>query len=138
LTCYTPPWEIFTMGEFLDKNLVVLVDDDDGIREAFTEVLESEGYNVRGFRDGREAIDGLGDHAGPCLILLDWMMPVMNGEQFLEARGTSLRDTPVVVVSAIARNLTSRVPGVAALVEKPIDIDVLINLVRRHSRKAAS
>jgi DNA-binding response OmpR family regulator len=126
------------MGVPLDQNLVVLVDDDDAIREAFTEVLESEGYDVRAYRDGREAIEGLGDDSGPCLILLDWMMPVMNGEQFLEARGTSLRETPVVVVSAISRLLARGVPGVAELVEKPIDIDVLLNVVRRHSRKAAS
>ena len=126
------------MNEPTDHNLVVLVDDDDSIREAFTEVLESEGYDVRGYRDGREAIEALVDNKpGPCLILLDWMMPVMNGEEFLEARGSALRETPVVVVSAIARHLTCGVPGVAELVEKPIDIEVLINLVRRHSLKVA-
>ena len=72
-----------------DNFLVVLVEDDDCIRMAFAEILESEGYEVLTFNNGREAIEGLMGFEEPCLILLDWMMPEMNGAQFLEARSTS-------------------------------------------------
>jgi DNA-binding NtrC family response regulator len=125
------------MERSAEKNLVVLVDDDEGIREAFADVLETEGYEVLRFGNGLEAIEGLEHLLGPCLILLDWMMPKMNGQQFLDARAGILLDSPVVVVSAVARTIKAANQGVAELVEKPIDIDVLLNLVRRHCPKSA-
>lgn len=125
------------MEIFTDSGLVVLVDDDEGIREAFADVLESEGYEVLSFPNGREALEGLDSLSNPCLILLDWMMPVMNGQQFLEARRGVLRDSTVVVLSAITRHLARRMEGVAALVEKPVDFDKLVELVRHHSPKSA-
>ncbi|MGZ3704781.1 MAG: response regulator, partial [Bdellovibrionota bacterium] len=118
----------------------VLVEDDEAIRAAFTEVLESEGFNILAFRNGREALEKLEDRPEPCLILLDWMMPVMNGEQFLEARSHSevsaLKNSTVVVISAMAQ-LARRFPGVAELVNKPVDIDGLISVVRRHKNVSA-
>jgi CheY-like chemotaxis protein len=111
--------------------LVVLVEDDEGIRSAFAEVLQAEGYEVLAFANGREALDGL--DRSPCLILLDWMMPVMSGRQFLEARSTSRNATesPVVVVSAMEPD---PVPGVDGLVGKPIDVESLLSVVRRYCR----
>jgi DNA-binding response OmpR family regulator len=115
--------------------LVVLVEDDDAIRTTFAEVLESEGYDVLAFANGRQALEGLDRR--PCLILLDWMMPEMGGEQFLEARaaGTPAGETPVVVVSAVP-HWVRKVPGVAGLMAKPVDLDGLLSVVRRHCRHA--
>ncbi|MGZ3650644.1 MAG: response regulator [Bdellovibrionota bacterium] len=128
------------MNSHTENNLVVLVEDDEAIRAAFTEVLESEGFNILAFRNGREALEKLEDRPEPCLILLDWMMPVMNGEQFLEARSHSevsaLKNSTVVVISAMAQ-LARRFPGVAELVNKPVDIDGLISVVRRHKNVSA-
>jgi len=128
------------MNSHTENNLVVLVDDDEAIRAAFTDVLESEGFDILAFRNGREALDKLEDRPEPCLILLDWMMPVMNGQQFLEARdhstASSLKNSPVIVISAMAQ-LARRFPGVAELVNKPVDIDRLVSVVRRHLNASA-
>jgi CheY-like chemotaxis protein len=65
---------------------IVVVDDDDDIRGAVREVLEAEGYPTLGAANGKEAIQLLRSaEEPPCLILLDLMMPVMDGWEFLKA-----------------------------------------------------
>ncbi len=119
------------------KGKVALIEDDEGIRSTFAELLAAEGYDVLSYANGREALDGLKTQERPCLILLDWMMPVMNGEEFLTERNRSndpvLCHSPVVVVSAMARWM-KMLPGMADLVGKPVDIEQLLRIVREHSR----
>ncbi len=81
---------------------VLLVEDDDELRSLLSELLELEGFNVASVCNGRQALDHLRAHDHPDLIVLDLMMPVMNGaefraEQLLDAE---LAPIPVVVVSA--------------------------------------
>lgn len=118
----------------MERPLIMLVDDDEDIRNTFSSILEEEGYEVLGYRNGREALEALKSSAAPALILLDWMMPVMNGEEFIRKNFVQniSRYTPVVVVSAIADRI-GKVPGVRAIVSKPLDIDVLLENVRRFS-----
>ena len=108
---------------------IVVVEDDDDIRESFRDVLEAEGHTVVTARNGRDALallERLGGQA--CLVLLDLMMPVMNGWQFLDRlhANRQLRSTPVVVLSAaaIGNESAERVLG------KPIDVDKLLEAVR--------
>src|SRR5579862_4602951 len=61
---------------------ILIVDDDPDIRDSLKEVLEDEGYEVNGVANGREALDYLRKSPRPCVILLDLMMPVMDGWQF--------------------------------------------------------
>ncbi len=118
-----------------DTCLVVLVEDDECIRATFSEILECEGYDVLAFSNGRDALDGLDDRR-PCLILLDWMMPEMSGEEFLEARADGAAgDSPVVVVSAVSHR-ARKAKGVAALLNKPVDLDGLLSVVKHHCRNA--
>ena len=63
---------------------ILIVEDDADVRDTMVQVLESEGFSVRATRDGREALDALRAGLRPRLILLDLMMPVMNGWQFRE------------------------------------------------------
>ena len=85
------------------KMAILVVDDDDDIREAVAEVLRAEGYETRGVANGQEALQAIQDAAErPELILLDLMMPVMDGWDFLfwlDERA-DLRDTPVAIMSA--------------------------------------
>ncbi|HEY8278210.1 MAG TPA: response regulator [Bdellovibrionota bacterium] len=123
--------------------LIVLVEDDELIRSAFSEVLQLEGYEVLAFANGREAMIGLhSQERAPCLILLDWMMPQMNGEEFLEARSgcsdSGLKRSPVVVVSAEVSRALQRAAGVAELIDKPVDLDRLLNVVSLHCRRPAA
>jgi CheY-like chemotaxis protein len=82
---------------------ILLVDDDPAICEALMEILEDEGYEVTVARNGREALDYLRKRRDrpPGLILLDLMMPVMSGVEFLDAYGEEpgLPSVPVVVLS---------------------------------------
>lgn len=110
---------------------VLVVDDDYDIREVVSATLEDAGFSVDSAANGQEAIDKLeqavNSPARPCLILLDMMMPVMNGWQFLEKRAQSpqLMKIPVLVVSASAV-APEQVDG---FLRKPLEIDSLLDKV---------
>ena len=111
---------------------VLIVEDDDDIREMGTIVLESHGYHVAAAKDGLDALQML-ERQGVGLILLDLMMPRMDGEQFLRAlRASDKADIPVIIMSGhgeaaeIARRLSAN-----GLLGKPVDVEVLLKTVRR-------
>ena len=113
---------------------VLVVEDDDDIREVMQEALSSEGFHVDVAKDGLDALGKLDDGGGRPLILLDMMMPKMDGEAFLKAlRGRpALADAPVVVISgnAAAREKANSLHAAACLV-KPFELDELLGVVRR-------
>lgn len=117
---------------------VFIVEDDFDIREVLTEVLRDEGYSVAGAANGREALQALKDSGPrPRLILLDLMMPIMSGWQFVaeQRKVPALSDIPVVVVSADG-NLQQKAESLKAsgYLRKPIEIDALLTLVERYCR----
>ena len=121
--------------------LVLVVDDDRDIRESLIETLEDHGYAAIGAGNGVEAIDVLRTHpARPCLILLDLMMPVMNGWEFREAqrRQPDLASIPVVVVSAAGPR--AEIPAIPAdgWLSKPVDFDALLATIRPFCRPPAA
>ncbi|AKF07375.1 response regulator [Sandaracinus amylolyticus] len=113
---------------------ILVVEDDADVRDTMVQVLESEGHAVRGARDGREALDALRAGLRPRLILLDLMMPVMNGWQFREEmeREPALASIPVVLVSALDPG-TERTASIAAagFLHKPFELDELLDAVQR-------
>jgi CheY-like chemotaxis protein len=116
---------------------VMLVEDDFAIRETVTDVLESEGFRVTCAANGAEALERLGRAAAPPdLILLDLMMPVMDGWEFREAqqRDPRLAAIPVVVLSAGA-GMEGRLAGLSpdAFLPKPFELDHLLEAVKRHA-----
>jgi CheY-like chemotaxis protein len=116
------------------RPVVLVVDDDEAIREATRLLLEEEGYVVEEARDGAEAMERLAAEPVPALILLDLMMPVMNGSAMLEAleAHADLSQIPVVIMTAAeARPETSslRYP----LLRKPFGIDALMHVVTSQS-----
>lgn len=115
----------------MSRPLVFIVDDDDAIREAFTDVLSDAGYLARGYRNGREAAEALARSERPSLILLDWMMPEMSGSEFVSRERERLGSIPVVVISAIAEKL-GEIPGVRERVGKPVGLTELLRTVDRH------
>jgi CheY-like chemotaxis protein len=108
---------------------VLVVDDDAGIRLTLSEILESEGYSVRTAGNGRDALRVLSDWQ-PHVILLDLMMPEMDGWAFLHERqaDAGLLRIPVVVMSA-GYNPHARPLKAEALVPKPFSIDDLLGQV---------
>jgi CheY-like chemotaxis protein len=121
---------------------VLVVDDNADIRELLVEILEGRGYSAVGAANGRIALEKLRDGGvKPCVILLDLMMPVMDGRSFRAAQRSdpALADIPVVVMSAYrdaAANVTDMTP--AHVLEKPIDARQLLLLVERFRGEAAT
>lgn len=109
---------------------VMVVEDDEDIRDSVRDILEGEGYQVCTAANGQEALAALLRAARPCLILLDLMMPVMDGQQFLARLRSqpSFADIPVVVVSAIS----NAAPAAEDFIKKPFDADVLIKAVKKY------
>lgn len=114
------------------KKLVLVVDDDDSIREAVCDVLNDEGYQAVGAENGRQALDFLRAEGGPCLILLDLMMPVMDGATF---RAKQLGDPhlsriPVAIITAAGLQAAHGVPA-HAILAKPLRIETLLGVVQQ-------
>lgn len=112
---------------------VLLVEDNDDVREMMALALQLAGHDVLLASNGRDALDKLKERPRPCVILLDLMMPVMNGWEFREALRAepALRDVPVIVVSALNQELAEHV-GASAYLPKPIDIDRMLDIVAEH------
>ena len=113
---------------------VLIVDDDTGIRDLLEGLLEEEGYNVASARNGREALEALRKRAdlGPHVILLDLMMPVMDGYAVMEtlAANPQLRDSHALVVMSAAQRLSEgRFDLADALLPKPFAIDDVLETV---------
>lgn len=119
---------------------ILVVDDDDAIRETLGGVLSSEGYDVALAENGQRALDFVRDGERPDLVLLDLMMPVMSGWEFLEVADADdkLRSIPILIVSAMAAPLACQgvKGGVRMCFSKPIDLDALLDAVKEYSGPA--
>jgi len=120
----------------MHSGTVLLVEDDDDIRGSIQEILRDEGFDVFGARDGDEALRFLRDASEPPrLILLDLMMPVMDGWTFRAAQLADERLTaiPVVILSAATdvRRHAAQLRVNDYLV-KPLDVPLLLNAIERH------
>jgi CheY-like chemotaxis protein len=107
---------------------IMIVEDDPDTREMLERFLQLEGFAVRSAANGQLALDALKADGGPCVILLDLMMPVMNGWQFRAAqvRDPGLSQIPVVVVTAAGTR--GDIPAIDAdgWLSKPVDFDRLL------------
>lgn len=117
------------------RPMVLVVEDDDDIRDTVVEVLDDEGLGAVGARGGAEALELLRTGAAkPALILLDLMMPGMSGAELRERllADPALARIPIVVVTAAAAaDESTRDLGVAGSLRKPVKIDALVETVRR-------
>lgn len=114
---------------------VLVVDDDEGIRELVVTALAEEGYAVRSASDGEEALAVL-DQYDPQLILLDMRMPVMDGWQFAKSyRERPGHHAPIVICTAAldVRRDANEI-GADGFLGKPFQLDELLDLVESHTR----
>ena len=112
---------------------ILIVEDDADTREAIGISLQAEGYAVRAAPDGLEALELLDQGLRPCLILLDLMMPVMDGVHFRmeQLNRPEIAEIPVVVVSAFGQLTRAKWLRATDYLPKPIDFDRLMAIVDR-------
>lgn len=110
---------------------VLVVDDEDDVRETLCEAVEMIGCTATGARNGADAL-GLLATERPCLVIVDLMMPVMTGEELLTLmrRDPSLSALDVVISTSAPHRAPQGVP----VLPKPIDIDKLWSWMRRSCR----
>jgi CheY-like chemotaxis protein len=121
--------------DVLDRKLLILVvEDDDALRTVLCEVLEDHGFRAVPAANGLHALAQLQTLDRPDLIILDLMMPVMNGWDFhnhLKANA-KLQTVPVLLLSAYVRQGTHTGPqDVAGALQKPVSMEDLLGWVRR-------
>lgn len=108
---------------------ILVVEDDSAVRQMMRDVLEMEGYEVVTAKEGGEGIEQLKTFPLPEVILLDLMMPGVNGWKFLDylKENPSLAKIPVVVCSAC--NETAKTIKPSAIVEKPVKLNILLDTI---------
>jgi CheY-like chemotaxis protein len=119
---------------------VLIVEDDPGTREMLAALLLTEGFHAVGAEDGLEALHLLRTvrHRAPdtpCLVLLDLKMPRLGGHEFRRAQlgDPTVASVPIAVMSgAVDAEERAQALGAVAIVTKPIDLDVLLDVVRRY------
>ena len=111
---------------------VMIVDDDDAIREALEDVLSDEGYRIVGMSDGQRALEHLNAEGCPDAILVDLWMPVMDGWKFLDALLGDVRFSriPLVVLTA-ARDQRARDLRVSEVLTKPVQLQQVLSALER-------
>ena len=111
---------------------ILVVEDDDDIRNAIVDLLETEGYSTESAVNGKDALEKLQIIPKPCLVLLDMMMPIMNGREFLDTvmKDSHLAPIPVLIVSAVADKTNTE--GSVGFLKKPIDIEVVLKVVAQY------
>ena len=113
---------------------VLVVDDEPLIAMALEAALEDAGYRVATAANGRQGLERLAEAPRPDLVLLDMMMPVMNGPAMLAAMASDpdLRGIPVIVLSSLpAETVRARVEGVAAILLKPCTAEQVLDAIAR-------
>ena len=118
--------------------LILLVEDDAAIRDAVAECLETEGYRVHAAGDGAEALTWLARGEQPALIVLDLVMPVMNGAELLaQVRADpALERVPTLLMTAAIVAGTTPLPAADATLVKPFDLDQLLGAIGRLAPRA--
>jgi CheY-like chemotaxis protein len=110
---------------------VLIVEDDIDLRDCLREELELAGHRVLPAGNGREGLELLESAGRPCLVLLDLMMPIMNGFQFLAALRDRELDIPVVVTSAHL-DMAGVPDGASEILAKPFSAAALLAVINRY------
>jgi CheY-like chemotaxis protein len=112
---------------------ILVIEDDKDLRDSLCDALRLEGFDVVAAEHGEAALHHLNTGARPCVILLDLMMPVMDGWAFHRelAKDQSLASIPVVVMTAAAQARAAAVDA-SAVLYKPLRMDTVVEVVQEH------
>lgn len=120
------------------RKRILVIDDDYAVVEAWALLLELEGFEPIRAANGQEALDILQSGPPPAVIILDLMMPIMNGFELANilAKSERLARIPIVVLSAYIEE-AERVKGARARLAKPVEISLLLETIQNLSTEVA-
>jgi CheY-like chemotaxis protein len=115
---------------------ILIADDNGDIRDTIEDTLKSAGYEVFAEKDGKEALNRLKMMKSPTLVLLDLMMPVMSGWEFLDAKKSDavLKPHQIITISSISATASIEDPApleTAGALQKPIGLEPLLKMVQQ-------
>lgn len=120
---------------------ILIIDDNDDVRDVLGLALRLEGFDVRTARDGREGLAEMERDPRPCAVLLDLHMPGMDGFEFRAAQRqrSDLMEIPVLLYSGHhdVAQAAARM-GIEAYFQKPFDIDQIVTLIDRYASRDAA
>jgi CheY-like chemotaxis protein len=121
------------------RDYILVVEDDRDLREILAEALELEGYDTVCVEHGEAALRHLETGGRPCLILLDLMMPVMDGWTFRREilKDQSLATIPVVVMTAAGADRANTIPS-SGVLYKPLEMGAVVDVVQEHCAGAGA
>lgn len=112
---------------------ILIVEDDVEIKKLLSEFLKIDGYHVFQASNGQEGLSILNSIPTPCVILLDLMMPIMDGREFLKCQSQDIKIAPIPVVILTALEPEERgVSNDLKVVKKPIEIQTLLEVVHQY------
>lgn len=118
----------------LKSKTIFIIEDDPGISFVLSELLEGEGFIVQVAENGVEALELLHKHGVPSLILLDMIMPKMNGWEFAKVFTEKYDHLCPIIVMTAAADAKQRAKDINAvdLIEKPFDFDQFLATIKKH------
>ncbi len=118
------------------SKIILIVEDDSNILFALSLFLEGEGYTVFGAENGLVALHLLREHGMPHLILLDMVMPVMDGWAFAQEFSALYNDQAPIIITTGAADAEQRARdiGAASWIGKPYDLDDLLKMIQKYER----
>ncbi len=108
---------------------ILVVEDNEDTRDSITEYLRAKGHQVSSVANGREALLALSQLPRPCVVLLDWLMPVMGGEELLRLLQLQQALEGLTVVAVTARPAVPDDMPLRAVLPKPLDLGRLMRVV---------
>lgn len=112
---------------------ILVIDDEFGISEALSSLLSDEGYRVFTAPNGQQGLEKLAE-VNPDLVIVDFMMPVLDGAGVLQAvrNQEARRDLPVILMSGVAESIVRRdCEGYSAFLRKPFGAEAVLSLISR-------
>jgi two-component system cell cycle response regulator DivK len=121
----------------MDKNLVLLIDDDNRNIFALTAVLKAKGFSVASALSAKDGLQLLQQHAGIKVVLMDIMMPDMDGYEAIAHIKTNAATTHIPIIAVTAQAMVgdrekTLEAGADAYISKPIDVDQLLHLLHKY------
>jgi CheY-like chemotaxis protein len=114
------------------KPAILIVEDDLSIRETMSELLTAEGYRVFAAPDGEVGLRLLEAIPRPCLVLLDLLMPVINGWDFMKFKNQDYKVATIPVVAMTATSKISNINGVERIIKKPVNLELFLRIIENY------